>query len=184
MKISIKAQRNIFLISSVILFIVLFSYIISPICSKIRPSVKINENNKKTLIKLASLAMANGDLPVSAILLYNNKIIGEGFNTVKKDSNSTGHAEINAIQYAFRKIGNQDFKNLNKDSLVLISTFEPCLMCKGVICNYEIKNVYFMKSKGLNNWINNGKKLFRYEWNCKRTGQDFIHDSLFKVAKK
>lgn len=184
MSISVKAQRNIFIILTVTMFIAFFSYIISPVCYKIRPAAKISDNHKRTLVQLASKALENGDLPISAILIYNNKIIGTGFNTVQKDSNATGHAEINAINSAFKTIGYSEFKKLNRDSLVLISSFEPCIMCKGVICNYDIKNVYFLKSKGYGDWIKNGKKYFNYEWNCKRTGQDHIHDSLFQFIRK
>ncbi len=140
MKVSIKAQRNIFLIITIILFIGFFSLVISPVCYKIKPSAKISKAQKDTLIKLATEASLNGDLPVAAILIYKNKIIGTGFNTVQKDSNSTGHAEINAIQSVFKKLGYYEFKKLDRDSLLLISTFEPCLMCKGYICNYDINN--------------------------------------------
>jgi tRNA(Arg) A34 adenosine deaminase TadA len=184
MKVSVKAQRNIFLFLSIVLFIGFLSYIFSPVCNKIKPTVKITKVQKDSLIQLASRALSNGDLPIAAILLYNGKIIGEGFNTVQKDTNADGHAEINAIKSAFKAFGYSGFKKLNRDSLVLISTYEPCIMCKGVICNYDIKNVFFLKSKGFGNWMKNERKIHSYDWNCKRTGDDNIHDSLFKFVIK
>ena len=78
-----------------------------------------------TLETLALLALKNDDVPIASIIILKNKIIGAGYNTVNKDLNPSGHAEINAISNCWKNIGRQNFILMNKDSLFLITTFEP-----------------------------------------------------------
>src|SRR5205085_2015491 len=119
----------------------------------------------QTLIDNASQSLKSMDVPVGAILIYNDSILSMGFNTVYRDSNAGGHAEINAISNAIHKIGFDAFSHLNRNILVLVSTFEPCMMCRGAILEYNIRRVYFLKEKGLMHWWKNDLKQLRYEWN-------------------
>ncbi|HXD93649.1 MAG TPA: deaminase, partial [Bacteroidia bacterium] len=66
-----------------------------------------------------------------------------------RDTNIGGHAEINAISNTIKNIGTQNFNQLNRDSLILITTFEPCLMCRGAIIENRIKHIEFIKEKTL-----------------------------------
>jgi len=105
---------------------------------QLKPKATITELQDNEIIELASKALESKDVPVGAILLYSNSIIGSGYNTVRRDTNISGHAEINAINDAIKKIGMDQFKKLDRDKLILVSTFEPCEMCKGTILHYEI----------------------------------------------
>jgi len=97
------------------------------------------EDYLKILLKLAKKAYNNGDIPVSAIIIYDGKIIGKGYNTRYKNSSVIGHAEINAIIQAERVLG--DFR---LDGCTLISSLKPCNMCCEVIKSARIKKIYYL----------------------------------------
>lgn len=93
----------------------------------------------KLLYKLARKAARNGDVPVSAIILKNDKIIATGYNNRQKKSVVLGHAEVNAIIKAERKLG--DFR-LN--DCILLTTLKPCKMCQSIIEAARIKEIYYI----------------------------------------
>ncbi len=100
------------------------------------------------LYKLAQKAAKNGDVPVSAIILKNDKIIATGYNNRKKKGIVLGHAEVNAIIKAERKFG--DFR-LN--DCVLITTLKPCKMCQSIIEAARIKEIYYiLDQKGVESY--------------------------------
>ena len=113
----------------------------------LRPAIKLSEQQLARLLALARQSLESLDVPVGALLLYQNEIIGEGCNTVLLASDAGGHAEINAISGAIHRLGMEQFSALDRASLILFTTFEPCLMCTGAFINYNIKNVYFLKEK-------------------------------------
>ena len=78
------------------------------------------------------------EVPVGAIIVENNKIIGRGHNEVEKLNDSTAHAEMIAITSA------ANYKNDWRliDTSIYI-TKEPCIMCYGAILNSRIKNLYY-----------------------------------------
>lgn len=86
----------------------------------------------------ASKSLKSGDVPVGAIVVYNGKIIGKGYNRVEKQKNSTKHAEIVAINSAIKNYGH---KHLLECEMYI--TLEPCSMCAGAIILSRIKKVYF-----------------------------------------
>lgn len=130
---------------------------------------------------LGKEAIKTLDIPISALLVYNDTVIGKGYNTVKKDNNAGGHAEINAISNALKNIGNLEFFKLNRDSLKLITSYEPCLMCKGAILNFKIKNVVFIEEKSISTHLKNTKNSFIYEFNKRKTTQNSLQIELFKL---
>ena len=87
---------------------------------------------------LAKNAEKHGDVPVGAVIVYENKIIAKGQNMREKDKNSLAHAEIEAISCACRHL---DSKYLTDCTLYV--TLEPCPMCTGAIINSRIKTVVF-----------------------------------------
>jgi tRNA(adenine34) deaminase len=99
------------------------------------------------LVALAHRSLESLDVPVAAVVVYDNEIIGEGFNTVLRNTHAGEHAEINAISDALRKCGNERFAQFDRSRLVLISTFEPCLMCLGACLNNAIRTVYYLQPK-------------------------------------
>lgn len=91
------------------------------------------------LIKLADKAEQIKDIPVGAIVVLNNKIIGRGYNNRVVTNDPTGHAEINAIKEATKYLN--DWRLSDCDLYV---TLEPCDMCLEVIKESRIKNVYYL----------------------------------------
>ncbi|MCV2525809.1 MAG: tRNA adenosine(34) deaminase TadA [Candidatus Lightella neohaematopini] len=89
-------------------------------------------------ILLAEYARKQGEVPVGSVLVYNNNMIGMGYNNVIKFSDPTAHAEIIAIRQGSNKVGN--YRLLNS---VLYVTLKPCLMCIGTILNARIKKLVF-----------------------------------------
>ena len=97
---------------------------------------------KKNNIK----AIKNNDVPVSCVIIKNNAIISASYNKKNKKNNPLCHAEINAIIKAARIT-----KSWNLNDCDLYVTLEPCEMCKRVIEEARIKNVYYI--------LNNDKKV-------------------------
>ena len=89
-------------------------------------------------INQAKQAIASNEVPVGAIVVKDNKVIGAGFNSVIRDHSVAAHAEINAINAACKAIKN--YRLVNCDLYV---TLEPCHMCAKAIVDARIDNVYF-----------------------------------------
>ena len=89
-------------------------------------------------INEAKKARASNEVPVGAIVIKENKVIGAGFNSVIRDHSVTAHAEINAIHAACQMINNYRLANCD-----LYVTLEPCHMCAKAIVDARIDNVYF-----------------------------------------
>ena len=91
----------------------------------------------------ASLAEAKkayliDEVPVGAVIVYNDKIIARGHNTREVKQSVLGHAEINAIKKASKKIGSWRLEDCD-----IYVTLEPCSMCSGAIIQSRIRNLYF-----------------------------------------
>ncbi len=89
-------------------------------------------------IRLAEIAFEKDEIPVGAIVVKENKIIGRGYNQREKLKDPTAHAEILAITAAANTIN--DWR-LN-DCTIYVSK-EPCAMCAGAIINSRINSVIF-----------------------------------------
>jgi len=92
----------------------------------------------KKAIAESRKALDDGEVPVGAVIVKGNIIIGKAGNGVEKLKDPTAHAEVLAITQASEHLGNW---RLDKCSLYV--TKEPCIMCAGAIRNARIKNVYF-----------------------------------------
>lgn len=103
-----------------------------------------------TLKKLNKKAIKNGDVPVSCIIVKNNKVISKAYNRRKKDNDPLAHAEIIAIRKAAKKL-----KTYNLMGCVLYVTLYPCKMCQEIIKESKIKTVYYFldNDKTVNNKI-------------------------------
>jgi tRNA(adenine34) deaminase len=91
----------------------------------------------KQAIKLADMAFADDEVPIGAVVVANNQIIGKGYNQVEKLNDPTAHAEMLAITAASSFLAS---KYLDECSIYI--TVEPCVMCYGAIKNARIKNVF------------------------------------------
>jgi tRNA(Arg) A34 adenosine deaminase TadA len=139
----------------------------------------LNSEQISVLTALGDSAIQTLDVPVAALVLYDNKVIGTGYNTVSRTHNIGGHAEINAISDAINKLGVQQFNSLDRKQVYLITTFEPCKMCEGAIVENYIKNVIVIKGKPLSHWYKNWKIRLQYQWNKQRADNDTLQDYLF-----
>lgn len=120
----------------------------------------------------AKKAYKNGEIPVGAVIVRNNKIIAKSYNKVEKEGMVISHAEINAIKIATKKLKN--WRLLDCDMYV---TLEPCPMCSWAIKLSRIKNVYYCTSKiEHENSIINKIKIDDYEKYCTDLLKDFFKD--------
>ena len=86
----------------------------------------------------AEKGFEEGEIPVGAVVVYKDKIIGRGYNQVEKLKDPTAHAEMIAITAAANHLN--DWR-LNECDLYV--TLEPCIMCTGASLASRIKNIYF-----------------------------------------
>ena len=87
---------------------------------------------------LAKKAFAYNEVPVGAIIVKDNKIIGSGFNQVIKKNSVSAHAEIIAINNASKFLNNYRLNNCD-----MYVTLEPCHMCSKAIVDARINCLYF-----------------------------------------
>jgi tRNA(adenine34) deaminase len=89
----------------------------------------------------AQKAFDDDEVPVGAIVVHKNKIIGRGYNQVEKLKDATAHAEMIAITSASNNL--QSWR-LNECSVYV--TLEPCIMCTGALLSSRINELYYAAS--------------------------------------
>ena len=89
-------------------------------------------------ISLARKAEKEGEVPVGAVVTFEGKVIGKGYNRMIQNSDPTSHAEIIALREAALKLRNYRLVNCN-----LYVTIEPCLMCVGASVHARIKRLIY-----------------------------------------
>lgn len=97
-----------------------------------------DEQLMRLAIRQASFAAQNGDIPVGAVLVRENEVVATGYNTRERDRTALGHAEMNAIDAACKRLG-----GWRLTGCTLYVTLEPCPMCAGAILNARIERVVF-----------------------------------------
>jgi tRNA(adenine34) deaminase len=89
-------------------------------------------------LDLAREAERRGEVPVGAVVVVEERVIGRGFNSPIASSDPTAHAEIAAIRDGARALG-----NYRLEGATLYATIEPCVMCAGAIVNARISRLVF-----------------------------------------
>lgn len=89
-------------------------------------------------ISLAQAAECLGEVPVGALVVRDDEIVGRGFNSPIGDADPTAHAEIAAIRAAARALD-----NYRLPGCTLYVTLEPCAMCAGAILQARIGRVVY-----------------------------------------
>jgi len=89
-------------------------------------------------IRLAQKAFSEGEVPVGAIVVKNDKIIGRGYNHRERLNDPTAHAEILAITAA-----SSTLEDWRLSGCTIYVTKEPCPMCAGAIINSRVSNLIF-----------------------------------------
>ena len=98
------------------------------------------------LNKLNNKAIKTNEVPISALIIYNDEIITKSYNKTNKNNNILDHAEIICIKKASKKL-----KNWRLNNCILYVTLEPCDMCKEIIKKSRIKEVYYFIKQNNNN---------------------------------
>ncbi len=88
--------------------------------------------------KLAQQAEQNNEIPVGAVVVYQGKIIGEGFNKSIMLNDPSAHAEMLAIRQAGKYLNNYRLLDCT-----LYVTLEPCPMCAGLLVHSRIKRLVY-----------------------------------------
>lgn len=96
-------------------------------------------NNKflDLAFKYANKAFENGEVPIGAVIVKNDEVIGYGYNQKEKKNSVLEHAEIIAIRKASKKIN-----NWRLDGCDIYVTLNPCPMCASAIKQARINNIY------------------------------------------
>jgi tRNA(Arg) A34 adenosine deaminase TadA len=178
-----KARRS-FILLAVLAITGTVLVIFSPLWCRKNDKYQLPAQYQKELISLGDSAIATFDVPVAAILIYRNNLIGRGYNTVNRHGNIGGHAEINAISDAMAKIGFDSLNRLDRAYLTLITTYEPCKMCEGAITESYIKHVVVIKPKSMKHWFRKWKMRMLYQWNKQTTKSDSLQEYMFRKHPK
>ena len=126
------------------------------------------------VIETAKNSLESGDIPVGALIVRNNEIIGIGYNTREKKQSIIGHAEINAILNASGKIS-----NWNLSDCEMYVTLKPCNMCQEVIKQSRLKNVYYLLDKPSNKKEYSSVNFKKVELKLQETEYNVILSAFF-----
>ncbi len=107
----------------------------------------INELNKLVL-----KASSKSEVPVAALIVKDGKIVSKAYNNRLETNNPLNHAEVNCILKAAKKL-----RNWRLDECDMYVTLEPCHMCREIIKECRIRNVYYYST---NNKVINHKTNF------------------------
>ena len=89
-------------------------------------------------LREAQKADLQGEVPVGAVVVWDEKIIARGYNRPLALSDPSAHAEILALRRAAKKLGNYRLKGCD-----LYDTIEPCAMCAGAIIQARLRRVVY-----------------------------------------
>ena len=97
-----------------------------------------DENYMRRAIELAVQGEQLGEIPVGAVIVCGDEIIGEGFNQPISSHDPTAHAEVVALRAAANRI--QNYRLVDS---TLYVTLEPCTMCVGALIHARISRLVF-----------------------------------------
>jgi len=98
----------------------------------------VHEQWMRIALQEAKKAFEENEVPIGAIIVYEGKIIGKGYNQTEKLQDPTAHAEMIAITAAANYLRSRRLENCT-----LYVTLEPCPMCAGAIVNARIPTLVF-----------------------------------------
>jgi len=104
----------------------------------------------------ASAAAARGEVPVGAVIVRDNQILGRAGNRTRELFDPTAHAEVLAIREACKATASE--RLIGADLYV---TLEPCAMCAGAISFARINRLYFAASDEKGGGVLHGGRFFR-----------------------
>lgn len=102
------------------------------------PLIQLHQRFMHQAYVLAEQAYRENEIPVGAIVVFENRIIGKGYNQVERLKDPTAHAEILAISAACQTLETKFLENCT-----LYVTLEPCPMCSGALVWSRIKTLVY-----------------------------------------
>jgi len=102
----------------------------------------------------AHKALEQGEIPIGAVVVLNNQIIGRGYNQTERLKDATAHAEMIALTAAFDHIGNKIIPEAK-----LYVTIEPCMMCSGAIYWGRIQSIIYGAEDVKSGFLSQGKHI-------------------------
>ena len=105
-------------------------------------------------LKEAKKALEKGEVPIGAVVVLEEDIIGRGYNQPITKNDPTAHAEIIALRDA-----SINLKNYRLKHTLVYSTLEPCLMCAGALVHARIKKLFYSASDPKSGVIENNGSL-------------------------
>jgi tRNA(adenine34) deaminase len=100
--------------------------------------MKTDEDYMRLALKEARKALLLEEVPVGAVVVCNNEVVGSGYNLRERNNDPTAHAEIIALRDAASNLG-----SWRLDECQLYVTVEPCPMCAGAIVQARIKRLVY-----------------------------------------
>ena len=97
-----------------------------------------HESWMRVALEEAAMASVNGEIPVGAIVVAGDRIVGRGHNRSIGLSDPTAHAEVMALRDAGARIG-----NYRLPETIMYVTLEPCPMCAGALLHARVGNLVF-----------------------------------------
>lgn len=92
----------------------------------------------KKALRQAQRAFENDEVPIGAVVVHGDTVVGRGFNRIEKDQDATAHAEVIAIGKAAKKVG-----SWRLHECTLFVTLEPCMMCLGASLQSRVKRIVY-----------------------------------------
>jgi tRNA(adenine34) deaminase len=89
-------------------------------------------------LRSAQRALEAGEVPVGAVIVYEGRVVGRGWNRNLTDHDPTAHAEIIALREAGQNLGNHRLGDSE-----LFVTIEPCAMCAGALVHARIRRLVY-----------------------------------------
>ncbi len=93
----------------------------------------------KAAIQAAKRGLAEGEVPIGAVVVYQDKVVARGYNRRAKLQLASAHAEMMAIDKACKKFSSWRLP----EGCQLYVTLEPCPMCMGASLNARVDKIYF-----------------------------------------
>lgn len=99
---------------------------------------ELYEQHMRSALMEANKALELDEVPVGAVVVFEDKIIGRGYNQVETLHDATAHAEMIALSAAY-----SHFKDWRLENCILVSTLEPCSMCAGALSLSRISKIVY-----------------------------------------
>lgn len=139
-------------------------------------------------LEQARQAQEQGEVPVGAILVSNNQMIGQGYNAPILLNDPTAHAEIQAIRNACAHLNNYRLP----DDATLYVTLEPCTQCVGALIHARVKRVVFAALEPRAGSLVSARKLlsdgfynhyFSFSYGCLSEESSTMLKQFFKLRR-